>query len=209
LPYLGFEPMRIERFGGLNTLIDATNLPNYASPDCSDVDFLPGLVKTRPGLTSVFAALGGNPTVNYLKTYITPTVTDSIRTLVLDSLGNLRKEDATLTPGTLSLISSLISPNAYASSVSLFGREYMAFGDGQFGLDVPRQYDDTNLDRISCDGPGLSPSAADEAYAIATTGETQPATVAIVASPTERHKLAAWSQLPRQERMAWWLARTW
>src|SRR6266705_288505 len=140
MSYLGYQPMRIEKFGGLNTLLDATNLPVFASPDTQDTEFINGLVKTRPGTTSIFAALAGNPTINYLKTYITPTVTDSIRTLVLDSLGVLRKEDATLTPGTLSLISSLISPNAYASSVSLFGREYMAFGDGQYGLDVPRQY---------------------------------------------------------------------
>src|SRR2546430_14992581 len=114
--------MRLEQFGGLNTLVDPTNLPPSASPDCQDVEFVPGQVQTRPGLTSIFAALGGNPTVNYLKTYITPTISDALRTLVLDSLGILRKEDATLTPGTLSTISSSIVPASYANSVSLFGR---------------------------------------------------------------------------------------
>ncbi len=40
-------------------------------------------------------------------------------------------------------------PNAAASSASLFGREYIAQHDGQFGVDIPRQYDGTNLDRVS------------------------------------------------------------
>lgn len=154
--------MKLDQFGGLSTLFDPTNLPVFASPDCQDVEFLRGLVRTRPGTSSIFAALGGNPTVNYLKTYITPTVSDALRTLVLDSLGNFWKEDATLTPGVLSLVSSSIVPASYANSVSLFGREYIAIGDGQYGIDIPRQYDDMNFDRVSQEGPGAAPQAVDE-----------------------------------------------
>lgn len=181
MPY-GLEPLKIERFGGLNTLVDPTNLPNYASPDCQDVEFTPGLVRTRPGLTSLFAALGGNPTVNYLKTYITPAA--ALRALALDSLGNLYKENPI---GTLAVISNTIMAG-YANSVSLFGREYLAIGDGQFGIDIPRQFDDTNLDRVSQVGPGASVLAVTDenvSYAITASpnGATQPASIAIAASP--------------------------
>src|SRR5437879_473091 len=129
MPY-GFEPIKIERFGGLNTLVDPTNLPNFASPDCSDIEFLPGLVRTRPGLTSLFTAIGGNPTVNYLKSYITPTAL--LRALALDSLGNFYKENPM---GTLALISNALVQSSYANSVSLFKREYIAISDAKFGLD--------------------------------------------------------------------------
>lgn len=183
----GYQAIKLDQFGGLNTLFDPTNLPIFASPDCQDVEFLRGLVRTRPGTTSIFSALAGNPTVNYLKTYITPTVNDAIRTLVLDSLGNLWKEDATLTPGVLSSISSSIVPASYANSVSLFGREYIAIGDGQYGIDIPRQFDDTNLDRVSQCGPGQAPSATDEnqvaTIAAGPGGATQAAGTTIAAGP--------------------------
>lgn len=156
MPY-GFEPLKIERFGGLNTLVDPTNLPSFASPDCSDVEFLPGLVRTRPGTTSLFAAIGGNPTVNYLKSYITPT--SLFRALVLDSLGNFYKENPF---GTLALIGQIENSSVYGNSVSLFNREYIAFGDGKIGAAIPRQFDDTNFDRVSQVGPGIAPVPLDE-----------------------------------------------
>src|SRR5258708_38982170 len=128
--------MRLEQFGGLATFVDATNLQPYSSPDCSDVEFIKGLVRSRPGTTSVFAALGGNPTVNYLKSYITPTIL--LRALVLDSLGNFYKENPI---GTLTLIGQIENSGVYGNSVSLFNREYIAFGDGKFGAAIPRQFD--------------------------------------------------------------------
>jgi|SRR5882757_807691 len=160
----GMQEMKVAEFGGLNTLTDATNLPVWASPDCQDVEFYPGLVKSRPGTSSVFATLAGNPTVNYLKTFVTPTLAQ--RLLALDSLGNLYKENPI---GTLANISSAIVPGTYMNSVSQFGREYLADSDGKTGLDIPRQYDDTNLDRVSQIGPGRAPSPTDESgsYALA------------------------------------------
>jgi len=177
--------MKLERFGGLNTLIDPTNLPVYASPDCQDVEFLPGLVRTRPGFTSVFTALGGNPTVNYLKTYVTPA--GAIRTLVFDSTVALYKEQP---QGTLVTISNGFTfiPAARVNSVSLFGREYLAYSDGQFGTNHPFQYDDTNLDLVSQEGVGSAPTAVDETVVFTITagpnGATQPAAVTIAAGPT-------------------------
>ena len=66
----------LDLFGGLVTDMAAADLPQGVSPDCQDVAFLSGGVKTRPGLAPVFSPIvsagGGNPTVNYLKTYTQP-----------------------------------------------------------------------------------------------------------------------------------------
>lgn len=144
----------LDLFGGLVTDMPPADLPEGVSPDCQDVAFLEGAVKTRPGLVSVYAPIAGNPTVNYLKTYTQPNLVQTL--LALDSSGTLWGETS---PGVLSQIFTGIVPNCTASSASLFGREYMALSDGQFGLDLPRQYDGTNFDRVSQIGPGAGVTA--------------------------------------------------
>jgi len=148
----------LELFGGLVTDMSAADLPEGVSPDCQDIAFLQGGVKTRPGLVSVYSPIvsggGGNPTVNYLKTYTQPNLTKTL--LALDSAGTLWGETS---PGLLSQIFTGIAPNAAASSASLFGREYIAAHDGNFGLDIPRQYDGTNFDHVSQCGPGAGVTA--------------------------------------------------
>lgn len=153
----------LDIFGGLVTDMAPADLPQGVSPDCADVKFIQGGVQTRPGLLSVFTALGGNPTVNYLKTYITLNLTQ--RLLVLDALGNLWKENP---PGTLAAVASGLALNAYGRSATLFGREYLAISDGKFGADLPRQFDDANFDRVSQVGPAAGPTAADTIANIAT-----------------------------------------
>src|SRR5258708_9775746 len=111
----------LDLFGGLVTDMAAADLPQGVSPDCQDVAFLLGGVKTRPGLLPVFSAIAGNPTVNYVKTYTQPNLAQTL--LALDSSGTLWGEKST---GVLSQIAAGIVANAAASSVSLFGREYMA-----------------------------------------------------------------------------------
>ena len=109
------------------------------SPNLGDVDFFPGGVRTRPGLVSQFPVLGGAPQINGLKTYITTNLVQ--RLLVLDSQRQLYKETS---PGSRSplVVPGGAKPNLYLASTTLFGREYMAFGDGIIGQDLPRQYDD-------------------------------------------------------------------
>jgi len=155
-PVYGYTPIDLKSFGSLCTLLDATNLPIFLSPDCRNVEYLPGLVRSRPGLTSQFSTLTGLLSVNYLKTYINQLI--QARMLMLDSLGNLYKENP---QGTLSIIGTIENPGAYCNSVSLFSKEYMAFGDELFGTAIPRQYDDTNLDRVSQVGPGAGPTVTD------------------------------------------------
>jgi len=164
------------------TDMSPADLPHGVSPDCQDVVYSNGGVQTRPGLQALFGPLAGNPTVNYVKTY--ETLNTTLRTMALDSNGILYKET---TPGTLSTIASGLTPNAYANSTTLFGREYLAISDGKMGNDLPRQYDDTNFDRVSQGGPGAGPTVVDENVVVAIVaspnGATQPAAVTIAAGP--------------------------
>jgi hypothetical protein len=179
---LGSLDAPIEIFAGLVTEISPADLPHGVSPDCQDVYFSNGGVTTRPGLQTFFGPLEGNPAVNYIKTFITPNGT--LRTLALDATGILYKETI---PGTLTPVATGLTPNSYANSTTIFGREYLAISDGQTGNDLPRQFDDTDFDRVSQSGPGAGPTAVDETViaviAASPTGATQPAAVTIAASP--------------------------
>jgi hypothetical protein len=173
----------IEIFGGLVTDMSPSELPHGVSPDCQDVVFSNSGVETRPGLQALFGPLAGNPTINYLKTY--ETLNATLRAMALDANGVLYKEN---TPGTLSSIATGLAANSYGNSTTIFGREYLAISDGRTGDDLPRQYDDTNFDRVSQTGPGAGPTVVDEnvivSVAASPTGATQPAAVAVVASPS-------------------------
>src|SRR5712671_4891192 len=178
----GSQDAPIEIFGGLVTDMSPADLPHGVSPDCQDVIFSNGGVATRPGLQALFGPLAGNPTINYVKTY--ETLNATLRTLLLDSNGILYKET---TPGTLANVASGLALASYANSTTLFGREYLAISDGRSGNDLPRQFDDTNFDRVSQSGPGAGPTVLDENVNVAVVaspnGATQPAAVAITASP--------------------------
>jgi hypothetical protein len=170
----------LELFGGLVTDMAAADLPEGVSPDCRDVAFLQGAVKTRPGLLSVYSPIPGNPTVNYLKTFTQPNLVKTL--LAIDSAGTLWGENS---PGVLTQIAAGLAPNAAASSTSLFGREYIAQHDGNFGLDIPRQYDGTFLDRVSQIGPGAGPASVTDIIAnISAISRTSNIVTVTTAAPT-------------------------
>jgi hypothetical protein len=163
----GAVDLPLQVFGSYCPELPPASLPAGLSPWCADVEFIRGGVKTRPGLVPQFGvATFGNPSINYLKTYITPT--EVLRLLISDSGGNVWKEAPV---NVLNLIGTVV-PGAYGKSTTCFGREYMAFGDGLNGIDIPRQYDDTNFDRVSQVGPGAAPTAGNEnvAYTIQAPG---------------------------------------
>lgn len=151
-----FSPLQLTTFSSWMTLPDPSSVPPGMSPNARDVEFFPGGVRTRPGLLSIYPALSGLPSINGLKTYITTNLVQ--RLLVLDSLGNFYKE---ISPGSLAVVSSIISPGLFLASNTQFGREYMAFSDGSLGQDIPRQYDDTFFDRVSQIGPAEGPTVGD------------------------------------------------
>ncbi len=186
----GTADLTISVLGGLVTNLAPADLPNGVSPDTADTQFIIGSVKTRPGVTALYT-LAGNVTINSMATY--ETLTEIPRFVSCDSLGILRKD---ATPGgVLVPIYSGLLPGSSFRSCTLFGRQYFAFGapiglgnpQPFNGYDIPRQYDDTNFDRISQVGPGAAPTVIDEANVFALqagpTGATQPGTQAIVAGP--------------------------
>jgi hypothetical protein len=152
-----FSPLPLNVFSTWVTLLDPSDVPIGMSPNLGDVDFFPGGVRTRPGLVSQFTPLAGNPNINGLKTYITTNLARNL--LVFDALGNPYIETS---PGVLSLlVAGAAKPSLYLASTTHFGREYMAFGDGLVGQDLPRQYDDVHYDRVSQIGPAEGPAVAD------------------------------------------------
>lgn len=163
-------------FGGLVTEMTPPGLPEGVSPDCRDVVFVPGSVSSRPGLKKLFAVpfpaggpLGLVPTVTYGKSFVKPD--GSVDNLYLDSNGNLYKEDLAA-PGVYVPI-AVTTPGSYAKSITAFGREYIAVSDGLHGQEVPLQWDGTNLDRVTQDGPGGAPTVSSIALpsvAMAATG---------------------------------------
>src|ERR1700722_9957286 len=151
-----FSPLPLNIFGTWVTLLDPSDVPAGMSPNLGDVEFFPGGVRTRAGLVSQFTPLAGVPQINGVKTYATTNLVQ--RFLALDSFGNIYKETS---PGVLSLGASGVAANLQMASTTQFGREYMAFSDGLLGQDMPRQYDDSFLDRVSQTGPGEGPAVAD------------------------------------------------
>lgn len=180
----------IEQFGGYVPAMPPTLLPPGASWLCQDVEYPMGGVCTRNGLAKVLdtgpiVPQGGVNSIFGVKTYTTPTLLN--RTMIWDSAGNLIKEGP---QGTLSLVASRTNAGSGLryQSTTIFGREYMAFYSPSGGADLPRQFDDTNFDRVSQVGPGRAPSAQDENFNLTlgagTSGAAMFSPVNIVASPT-------------------------
>lgn len=165
-------------FGGKVSQYDPQTLPSGASPFNQDVAFsgitpdgagLVGGVATRNGTGAGFyaAPFAGNPTVNYLKTFVDPL--EVYHLLSLDGLGVMRDESPCPTPSGVPTIIGQVVAASLAQSDSLFGREYIAISSPThpgFGTDIPRQWDGTNFDRVSQVGPGAPPSANDSSVGV-------------------------------------------
>ena len=144
-------------FAGLCTEQAAVDLPEGVSPDCQDIETIPGSVYSRRCLSKVPSAtfLGG-VTLTYGKSYTMPN--GDVRNLWLDSAGNLWWNDVTNGGGVQLL--AVLTPGSYGKSITAFGREYIAIIDLLHGADVPLQWDGTFLDRVTQDGPGAPPTIA-------------------------------------------------
>lgn len=172
-------------FGGMDTEISPSDIPEGLSPDNQDMIFLPGDTSSRAGLHKEFPEpFPGGVSVVYQKSYVQPN--NQALTLILTSDGKLWMEDVTNSPYTKTQIGS-VPAGLYAQSVSAFGREYIAFSDLLRGQGIPLQYDGTFLDRVTQDGPGAPPAVADEnnsgTIAASPSGLTQPSTITIDTSP--------------------------
>ncbi len=143
-------------FGGLVTEMAPTDLPEGVSPDLAEQVFTPGATQSRPALARVFVD-PFTKDLTYGKSFVDPE--GIIRNLWLDAAGGLYVENLSVTPGIKTkLLQS--APGSYAKSITAFGREYIAISDGLLGTEVPLQYDGTNLDRVTQEGPGTPPTVA-------------------------------------------------
>ena len=151
----GIIEIPLENFGGRVTEMSAVDVPDGVSPDEQDNTFIPGAVLTRPNLERILKNAPANTTVTYQKSYVLPT--REIRNLYLFSNGELYWEDPIGAPGVVNLLYSG-PPGSYAKSATMFGREYIGISDALHGATVPIQWDGTNLDRVTQDGPGAAPA---------------------------------------------------
>lgn len=161
----GLIDVPIDVFGGYCPAIVPNNLPPGAANIAQDVMFPQAGVRTRGGLGAGVKFTGGplpvNTSVNGLKSFLTSAGSKDL--LIWDAMGNFWKEDP---QGVLNFINNRPYLNLFYESQTLFGREYQAFFNALGGFDIPRQYDDTNWDRVSQVGPGASPVATDLSYPI-------------------------------------------
>ena len=151
----GVVEVSLEVFGGRVTEMAPTDLPEGVSPDEQDNTFIPGAVLTRPCLEKVLSNAPANTTCTYQKSFVTPT--GAIKNLYLFSNGQLYWEDPINAPGIGNLLFTG-PPGSYAKSATMFGREYIGISDGLHGATMPLQWDGTNLDRVTQDGPAAAPT---------------------------------------------------
>lgn len=159
LTIAGFKPIPFKNFGGLNTLQDPTDVVFGMSPDCQDVEFMPGLVRTRPGLQELGIGVQGGRTTglfNYFQRDLKP--------ILLFSVGGIINWVDVESPTSI-----VLSPGIgdQLSAMNLFGRAFLATGDGKHGLFIPRHVKSSNAlgaewSRVGQDGPYVSTLAAVE-----------------------------------------------
>ena len=140
-------------FGSYVSEMAPPDLPEGVSPACQDVSFLPGDVGSRPCLQKVFVNAFAADIVSG-KSYVNPT--GDIENLYLTADGKLWWEDVTYNPGVATLIAT-VAPESYMKSCTAFGREYIGISNAQIGSDVPLQWDGSQLNRVTQDGPGVAP----------------------------------------------------
>lgn len=133
------------------------NVPEGCSPDEQDNTYVPGAVLTRPNLERVLSGAPPNTTCTYMKSFVTDT--GAVKNLYLFSNGELFWEDPINAAGALNLL--FTGPvGSYAKSATMFGREFIGISDALHGATAPLQWDGTNLDRVTQDGPGAVPTVA-------------------------------------------------
>jgi hypothetical protein len=106
----------------------------------------------------VFTSPSPPTNFNWIKTY--EQTSGQVDTLALDANGVLWDENVTSAPNLLSGIYTGILPNTFGKSVTYNNIEYIALSNLVNGTDIPRQWNGTNLDRVSQYGPGAPPSFA-------------------------------------------------
>lgn len=152
----GTVAVPLSLFSSMCTELSPPDVPEGISPANNDVVYLPGSVATRWGMNRTLTTNGDGGPWSYQKSFVQPN--GNIKNLYMSlSTGNLYVEDLTNDPTNLILLWTS-SGATYASSVTANGSEYIALSDGVHGVDIPLQYDGSDLWRITQDGPGSPPT---------------------------------------------------
>src|SRR5258707_69147 len=126
-PDLRSVDIPIDVFGGRVTQFDPQKLPLGASPFNQDVVFsgqspsgqgLVAGVATRPGLAQFYVPFSGNPSVNYLRTFVDGV--ENLRQLILDGAGILHQE---FPENAMSIVGTVVAA-AFCQSDTYAGREW-------------------------------------------------------------------------------------
>jgi hypothetical protein len=104
----------------------------------------------------VFTSPSPPANFDWIKSY--EQTSGQVDTLALDANGVLWDENVTSAPGVLNGIYTGILPNTFGKSVTFDDIEYIALSNLINGTDIPRQWNGTNLDRVSQYGPGAPPA---------------------------------------------------
>lgn len=141
----------VGQFLGLRTDTPASKCPANYSPDCSDMIFSTGGMDTR----NPFRVLVTLPAeVVYRKEFNCKDGTTQILALDVNGVLYVVHQDGTYTQ------IDTVAPGSTVSSVTAYGREYMAFVRNGAGSDAPRQWDGKNIYRVSQGGPGAPPKVS-------------------------------------------------
>ena len=145
----------VREFFGLRTDTPQSKCPANYSPYCSDMVFSVGGMATRGKFTANFSMPA---TIVWRKEF---TCKDgSTQILALDVTGKLY----TISGSFVTQIDT-VTPGCRVSSVTAYGKEWMAFYLNGQGCDAPRQWDGKNLYRVSQGGPGAPPTVTNIAIA--------------------------------------------
>ena len=147
-------PVPLELFGSLVTEMNPSDLPEGISPDCQDIVYFPGGVSSRPCMRRWLSGLPAGTTITYEKTFVTPAGLPL--NLILTSDGKFWSQNTQVPPYTPVQIGR-VTAGSYASSVTAFGKELIAFHNNVSGTDIPRTYDGQYFDRATQCGPGSPP----------------------------------------------------
>lgn len=82
----------------------------------------------------------------------------TVRNIGVDANGDMWVENVSTNPGVLNLSRTGISSNALVTGNEGAGVQFLAFGDGFKGIDMPLQYTPNWTDRVTQVGPGLAPT---------------------------------------------------
>lgn len=168
-----FIPVEIERFGGVNKLLDPSDVPVGMSPDAQDVDFLPGKLGTRPGARPLIINSGNQgylePDVISVRSFIGLDRVEKIVTFRRDGTIAMYAADGT-GKDLLAVVGDHVTAGAAGARMTLEnadGAGYLGFYGPNGGVERPYWFDllDHGIQRgIGENGARLFPVAPDGCF---------------------------------------------